>query len=128
MILKFAQTSPKFVQEAAKSTIMTLFGSLPSYALDAALITTNTKLANLLFQMQITGYMFKNAEYRMSLTKSLKGLPRLPSPSVMQTGNVSFNPLQVRTNSFYTQPDLSRAENSYGSCRRVLPCLGKSVC
>jgi hypothetical protein len=39
-------------------------GSLPTYALDAVLITTNSKLANLLYQMQITGYMFKNAEYR----------------------------------------------------------------
>lgn len=55
MIAKFAKTAPTQVQEAAKSTIMTLFGSFPNYALDAALITTNTKLANLLFQMQITG-------------------------------------------------------------------------
>jgi hypothetical protein len=51
-----------------------LLGSLPNYALDAVMMTTSTKLANLFYQMQITGYMFKNAEYRMSLTKSLKGL------------------------------------------------------
>lgn len=97
LIAKFAQTAPKYVQEAARSTMVTLFGSLPTYALDAALITTNTKLASLLFQMQITGYMFKNAEYRMSFTKSLKGLPRLPVSTVMQKGNVSFNPLQDGT-------------------------------
>lgn len=95
MIAKFAQSAPKHVQEAAKSTIMTIFGSLPSYALDAALITTNTKLANLLFQMQITGYMFKNAEYRMSLTKSLRGLPKLPELSSIKQGNFTLNPLQV---------------------------------
>lgn len=73
MLLKFAKTAPKAVQEAAKSTIMNLLGNLPNYALDAAMITTNTKLANLLYQMQMTGYMFKNAEYRMSLTRMLKG-------------------------------------------------------
>lgn len=73
MLLKFAQSAPRNVQEAAKSTIVTILGSLPNYALDAALITTSSKLANLLYQMQMTGYMFKNAEYRMSLTKSLKG-------------------------------------------------------
>ena len=28
---------------------------MPNYALDAALVTTNAKLANLLYQMQITG-------------------------------------------------------------------------
>lgn len=73
MLLRFTQTAPKHVQEAAKSAIMNILGSLPNYALDAALITTNTKLANLLYQMQMTGYMFKNAEYRMSLTRGLRG-------------------------------------------------------
>lgn len=73
MLLKFTQTAPRHVQEAAKTAIMNILGSLPNYALDAALITTNTKLANLLYQMQMTGYMFKNAEYRMSLTRGLRG-------------------------------------------------------
>lgn len=92
MIQKFVSSSPKHVQEAAKSTIMSLFGSMPGYALDAALVTTNAKLASLLFQMQITGYMFKNAEYRMSLTKSLKGLPKLPTNLMIKQDNVSFVP------------------------------------
>ena len=77
MLQKFSSNAPRNVQEAVKSTIMSLLGNLPSYALDAALITTNTKLANLMFQMQITGYMFKNGEYRMSWTKSLKTDPFL---------------------------------------------------
>lgn len=94
MIQKFSQSASKQVQEAVKSTIMSLFGSMPNYILDAALVTTNTKLANLLFQMQMTGYMFKNAEYRMSLTRSLKGLPRLPSQAAIQQGNISFYPSQ----------------------------------
>ena len=77
---KFTRTAPLSVQEGVKSTIANLLGSLPQYALDAALVTTSSKLANLMFQMQMTGYMFKNAEYRMSFTKSLKGLPRqIPS-------------------------------------------------
>ena len=73
MLQKFSLNAPKPIQEAVKSTIMSILGSLPSYALDAALVTTNSRLANLMFQMQMTGYMFKNAEYRMSLTRSLKG-------------------------------------------------------
>jgi hypothetical protein len=83
LIMKFAKTAPKNVQEATKATIVNLLGSLPNYALDAAFVTTNVKLATLLYQMQITGYMFKNAEYRMSLTRNLKGLPKLP-PSTTQ--------------------------------------------
>lgn len=89
MILKFTRTAPKNVQEAAKSTILNLFGSIPNYALDAALITTSSKLANLLYQMQITGYMFKNAEYQMSMTSRLKGLPKLPS-TIGNLGNLTF--------------------------------------
>lgn len=73
MIQKFAATAPANVQAACKSTVVNILGSLPNYALDAALITSSTKLSNLLHQMQITGYMFKNAEYQMSFIRSLKG-------------------------------------------------------
>lgn len=90
MLQKFAETAPRNVQEATKSTIVNILGSLPNYALDAALITTSSKLANLLFQMQLTGYMFKNAEYRMSLTRSLKGFPRLPPAAAVSDGNTTL--------------------------------------
>eukprot|EP01031_Cornospumella_fuschlensis_P025965 gene25965-31355_t len=89
MLLKFTKTAPSNVQEAVKSTVMNILGSLPNYVLDAALITTSSKLANLLYQMQMTGYMFKNAEYRMSLTKSLRGLPKLPPPAKVTPASTS---------------------------------------
>eukprot|EP01040_Poterioochromonas_malhamensis_P009576 gene9575-10396_t len=97
LLMKFAATAPKPVQEAAKTTIMNFLGSLPNYALDAALVTTSVRLANLLYQMQITGYMLKNAEYVMSLTKSLKGLPKLPPNVRLDLGNASLNPLDAKT-------------------------------
>jgi hypothetical protein len=78
IIVKFAQSAPLNVQEATKSTIVNLIGNFPNYSLDAALVTTSVKLASLLYQMQITGYLFKSAEYVMSTTKTLKGLPKLP--------------------------------------------------
>jgi hypothetical protein len=96
MLQKFAETAPRNVQEATKTTIVNILGSLPNYALDTALLTTSSKLANLLYQMQITGYMFKNAEYRMSLTRSLKGYPKLPPAASINTGNKTL-PLQVHT-------------------------------
>ena len=43
-----------------------------------------------MFQMQITGYMFKNAEYRMSFTRSLKGYPRLPPTAKVSDGNTTM--------------------------------------
>lgn len=73
LISKFANSTPSFVQEGVRTTLANVLGTLPNYAFDTSLLTTSTKLASLLFQMQITGYMFKNAEFRMSFTKSLKG-------------------------------------------------------
>jgi hypothetical protein len=94
MLTKFAKSAPKHVQEAAKGTILNMLGNLPNYALDAALITTNTKLANLLYQMQMTGYMFKNAEYRMSLTKMLKGKHLFHAPTAVPfTSMCNLSPL-----------------------------------
>ena len=55
LLLKFSKTASPNVQEAVKSTIANLLGSMPQYALDAALLTTSSKLANLMFQMQMTG-------------------------------------------------------------------------
>lgn len=91
MLLKFSQSAPRNVQEAVKSTIVSILGSMPSFALDAVMITTNSKLASLMFQMQITGYMYKNAEYRMSMTRSLKGLPRLPLPQTVTASPTNSN-------------------------------------
>lgn len=96
MLSKFAVQAPANVQEAAKSTVMSILGQLPNYALDASLITTSTKLANLIYQMQMTGYMLKNGEYRISMTRQLKGLPKLPPASSVTVGNVSISPLSSR--------------------------------
>lgn len=74
LISKFTNTTPQFVQEGVRTTLINVLGSLPNFAFDSSLLTTSTKLAALLFQMQVTGYMFKNAEYRMSFTRSLKGI------------------------------------------------------
>jgi hypothetical protein len=83
LLLKFSKTAPPAVQEGVKSTIANILGSLPQYALDAALATTSSKLAGLMFQMQMTGYMFKNAEYKISFSnsKKLKGLPKQIPPA-----------------------------------------------
>jgi hypothetical protein len=39
----------------------------------AATETSTETLASLMFQLQMTGYMFKNADYRLSLKQSLSG-------------------------------------------------------
>ena len=35
-------------------------------------VTSAEQLASLMFQLQLTGYMFKNAEYRMAISNSIR--------------------------------------------------------
>mmetsp|Transcript_19413 Transcript_19413/g.26941 ORF Transcript_19413/g.26941 Transcript_19413/m.26941 type:complete len:490 (-) Transcript_19413:32-1501(-) len=71
LISRFTSTAHPRVQDAVRSTILGLIGSLPKSAFETTTITTGERLASLMFQLQMTGYMFKNAEYRLSLSQSL---------------------------------------------------------
>ena len=85
LISKFTATTSPRVQEAVRATILGLIGSLPKMAFETTTITTGQRLASLMFQLQMTGYMFKNAEYRLSLSQSL-GIIQGQSSSYLLTG------------------------------------------
>mmetsp|Transcript_41893 Transcript_41893/g.131332 ORF Transcript_41893/g.131332 Transcript_41893/m.131332 type:complete len:225 (-) Transcript_41893:576-1250(-) len=78
MIRRFMSTSSPQAQASVRTTILGLLGSMPQFAVDTAVMTTGGRLAACMFQLQMTGYMFKNAEYRISLTKSLESIAQLP--------------------------------------------------
>jgi len=73
MIGKFMSTADPRVQDAVRTTILGLIGQLPSMAFETSVASTGERLASLMFQLQMTGYMFKNAEYRITLSESLGG-------------------------------------------------------
>jgi len=82
MVGQFMETAPPRVQAAVKNTVIGLLGSLrASPAFDASVVTTQRALASLMFQLEMTGYMFRNAEYRIALSKSLleADKPELPA-------------------------------------------------
>lgn len=84
MVGQFMATAPPRVQSAVKNTVIGLLGSLrASNAFDASIVTTQRALASLMFQLEMTGYMFRNAEYRLALQKTLleANAPELPSSS-----------------------------------------------
>eukprot|EP00536_Pseudo-nitzschia_multiseries_P009773 jgi/Psemu1/306808/fgenesh1_kg.282_\ len=85
LIAKFTAESDPRVQEAVRTTILGLIGSLPKLAFETTSITTGQRLASLMFQLQMTGYMFKNAEYRLSLSQSL-GMSSSASSNLLLTG------------------------------------------
>lgn len=71
LISKFTASANPRVKEAVRTTVLGLIGSLPKLAFETKTVATGAKLASLMFQLQMTGYMFKNAEYRLSLSESL---------------------------------------------------------
>mmetsp|Transcript_15383 Transcript_15383/g.19273 ORF Transcript_15383/g.19273 Transcript_15383/m.19273 type:complete len:521 (+) Transcript_15383:57-1619(+) len=85
---RFMRTAPENVQVAVRNTIMGLMGSLRQYGVETTAITTGENLANLMFQLQMTGYMFRNAEYRLSVQRSLTGgLPyHMPKSALLLPG------------------------------------------
>jgi hypothetical protein len=87
LISKFTASANPRVQEAVRSTVLGLIGSLPKMAFDTTTITTGQRLASLMFQLQMTGYMFKNAEYRLSLSQSL-GASNGYSSNLLLAGSV----------------------------------------
>ena len=52
---------------------MQLLGNLPPQLYDTSIASTGQNVASLMYSMQMTGYMFRNAEYRRSLMQSLGG-------------------------------------------------------
>ncbi|KAL7521469.1 hypothetical protein ACHAWX_006142 [Stephanocyclus meneghinianus] len=71
LISRFTATASPRVQDAVRTTILGLIGGLPQMAFETKTVATGERLASLMFQLQMTGYMFKNAEYRLSLSQSL---------------------------------------------------------
>lgn len=71
LISKFTSSAHPRVQNAVRQTVLGLIGGLPKMAFETTTITSGQRLASLMFQLQMTGYMFKNADYRLSLQQSL---------------------------------------------------------
>jgi len=89
LISKFTATANPRVQDAVRNTILGLIGSLPKMAFDTTTITTGQRLASLMFQLQMTGYMFKSADYRLSLSQSL-GMDFDSSPSRLLASSENY--------------------------------------
>jgi len=63
----FFTEAPPLVQQAMQDAVVSLLGALPPMQFDATITTTGDKLASLMLQLQMTGYMLRNAEYVTTL-------------------------------------------------------------
>lgn len=81
LVKKFTQSAPPVVQNAIRETLVNMLGSLPPLAFATNVSTMSSNLVQLFHSSLVTGYMFRNATYRLELTRSLdwSGLRALPS-------------------------------------------------
>ena len=59
------------VRQAMQDAIGSLLGQLPPFEFDSQITTTGDEMAALMLQLQMTGYMLRNAEYVVMLRQLL---------------------------------------------------------
>ncbi|KAF8377719.1 hypothetical protein HHK36_031103 [Tetracentron sinense] len=73
----FVKRAPQQVVDAMRHTVTNMIGTLPPQFFSVTVTTVAESLAQLMYSVMMTGYMFKNAQYRLELQQSLEqvGLP-----------------------------------------------------
>lgn len=66
LIKGFADTAPEEVQQAVRSTVVSLLGNLPPHLYDTNVMSTGQNVASLMYSMQMTGYMVRTCSRRTS--------------------------------------------------------------
>jgi Protein of unknown function (DUF760) len=79
LVAKFASAAPTVVQKAIRQTIVSMLGTLPIGAFAPSVKTVSANLVQLFHSSLISGYMFRNAAYRLELTRSLGSISELPA-------------------------------------------------
>lgn len=70
MIVEFLRSSSPMAIEAMQTTVVSLLGTLPKQ-FGVAVSTTAERFAALSYQLQMTGYLFRNAEYILAIRRLL---------------------------------------------------------
>ncbi|KAL8088413.1 uncharacterized protein LOC141697769 [Apium graveolens] len=68
----FVKRAPQQVVEAMRQTVTNMIGTLPPQFFAVTVTTVAENLAQLMYSVLMTGYMFRNAQYRLELQHSLE--------------------------------------------------------
>ncbi|KAK8512612.1 hypothetical protein V6N13_082852 [Hibiscus sabdariffa] len=68
----FVKRAPQQVVEAMRQTVTNMIGTLPPQFFAVTVTTVAENLAQLMYSVMMTGYMFKNAQSRLELQQSLE--------------------------------------------------------
>jgi hypothetical protein len=67
----FVKRAPQQVVDAMRQTVTNMIGTLPPQFFAVTVTTVAANLAQLMYSVLMTGYMFSNAQYRLELQQSL---------------------------------------------------------
>ncbi|XP_062165547.1 uncharacterized protein LOC133872057 isoform X1 [Alnus glutinosa] len=68
----FVKKAPQQVVDAMRQTVTNMIGTLPPQFFAVTVSTVAENIAQLMYSVMMTGYMFKNAQYRLELQQSLE--------------------------------------------------------
>ncbi|GER40003.1 phosphoglucosamine mutase [Striga asiatica] len=68
----FVRRAPQQVVDAMRQTVTNMIGTLPPQFFALTVTTVAENLAQLMYSVLMTGYMFRNAQYRLELQQSLE--------------------------------------------------------
>lgn len=68
----FVKRAPQQVVDAMRQTVTNMIGTLPPQFFAVTVTTVAENLAQLMYSVLMTGYMFKNVQYRLELQQSLE--------------------------------------------------------
>lgn len=68
----FSERASKEVVEAMRTTVTNMLGTLPAKYFNVSISAMADNLAQLMLSVLFTGYMFRNAQYRLELRRSMQ--------------------------------------------------------
>nr|XP_016449933.1 PREDICTED: uncharacterized protein LOC107774797 [Nicotiana tabacum] len=88
----FVKRAPQQVVDAMRQTVTNMIGTLPPQFFAITVTTVAENLAQLMYSVLMTGYMFRNAQFRLELQQSLEqaALPEAQEEKVSTFWCVDF--------------------------------------
>ncbi|WZY77884.1 uncharacterized protein LOC103847682 [Brassica rapa] len=87
----FVKRAPKHVVDAMRQTVTNMIGTLPPQFFAVTVTSVAENLAQLMMSVLMTGYMFRNAQYRLELQQSLEQVA-LPEPRNKRADDQDYAP------------------------------------
>jgi hypothetical protein len=81
LVEQFVEDGPPAVVAAMKNTITNMLGTLPPQFFTVTISTVGENMSQLMLSVMMTGYLFRNAQYRMELRNALGGVSMRPTVS-----------------------------------------------